>query len=38
VMQVTIPLGGHPGQPEPLIVRLDTKNVKEAIVESAIKM
>lgn len=38
VLQVTIPLGGQPGQPQPLLVRLDTKSRTEAIVESAIKM
>jgi hypothetical protein len=38
VLQVTIPLGGHPGQPQPLVVRLDTKGRTEEIVESTIKM
>jgi hypothetical protein len=38
VLQMTIPLAGQPGQPQPFIVRLDTKARTEAIVESAIKM
>lgn len=38
VLQVTIPLGGNPGQPQPLLVRLDSKSMTEKIVESAIKM
>jgi len=38
VLQVTIPLGGHPGQPQPLIVRLDTKSRTEEIVKSTLAM
>jgi hypothetical protein len=38
VLQVTVPLGGYPGQPQPFIAKLDTKARTEALVESAIKM
>lgn len=38
VLQVTIPLGGHPGQPQPFIAKLDMRAQKESIIESAIKM
>jgi hypothetical protein len=38
VLQVTIPLGGQPGLPQPFIVRLDAPNSVTALVESSIKM
>jgi hypothetical protein len=38
VLQVTLPLAGHPGQPQPFVARLDMKNQVTALVESSIKM
>ena len=38
VLQVTIPLGGHPGQPQPFLVRLDAPNAVNNLIESQIKM
>lgn len=38
VIQMTIPLGGQPGQPQPFIVRLDKKAQVDAIIESSVKM
>jgi hypothetical protein len=38
VLQVTIPLGGQPGQPQPFLVRLDAPNSVTQLIESQIKM
>jgi hypothetical protein len=38
VLQVTLPLAGNPGQPQPFIARLDVKNQVDALVESSLKM
>lgn len=38
VLQITLPLAGNPGQPQPFVARLDVKNQVSALVESAIKM
>ena len=38
IVQVTIPLGGIPGKPQPFIVRLDAKNAQAEIVKSTLEM
>jgi hypothetical protein len=38
VLQVTMPLAGHPGQPQPFVARLDVKNKVAELVESSVKM
>jgi len=38
VLQVTIPLGGQPGHPQPFIARLDAKARQEEIVKSTLEM
>lgn len=38
IIQMPIPLGGQPGQPQPFIVRLDKKAQTDQIIESTLKM
>lgn len=38
VLQVTLPLAGNPGHPQPFVARLDVKNQVSALVESSVKM
>lgn len=38
VLQVTMPLAGNPGQPQPFVARLDVKNQVNALIESSVKM
>lgn len=38
VLQVTMPLAGNPGQPQPFVARLDIKNQVSQLVESSVKM
>lgn len=38
VLQITIPLNGVPGHPQPFVARLDAKNQVQAQLESSIKM
>jgi hypothetical protein len=38
VLQITLPLAGQPGQPQPFVARLDVKNQVESVIESSVKM
>lgn len=38
VIQMTVPLAGHPGQPQPFLVRLDAPNSVDKLIESSVKM
>lgn len=38
VIQLTIPLAGNPGQPQPFLVRLDAPNQVQQLIDSSVKM